>query len=88
MATEGLRKELAEVSAKSQAAAKRKMAGVPLLSKVELLKVRTPSSSGCMQVCWPYPHCCGAEQCRPTSTCRASGTRTNSQMSLWMIWPR
>ena len=40
MAMEGLRKELAEVSAKSQAAAKREMAGVPPLSKAELLKVR------------------------------------------------
>ena len=30
MAMEGLRKELAEVSAKSQAAAKRKMAGAPV----------------------------------------------------------
>ena len=40
MAMEGLRKELAEVSAKSQAAAKMKMAGVPPLSKAELLKVR------------------------------------------------
>ena len=40
MAMEGLRKELAEVSAKSQAAAKRKMAGVPPLSKAEVLKVR------------------------------------------------
>ena len=40
MAMEGLRKELAEVSAKSQAAAKRKMVGVPPLSKAELLKVR------------------------------------------------
>ena len=40
MAMEGLRKELAEVGAKSQAAAKRKMAGVPPLSKAELLKVR------------------------------------------------
>ena len=40
MATEGLRKELAEVSAKSQAAAKRKIAGVPPLCKAELLKVR------------------------------------------------
>ena len=39
MAMEGLRKELVEVSAKSQAAAKRKMAGVPPLSKAELLKV-------------------------------------------------
>ena len=39
MAMEGLRKELAEVSAKSQAAAKKKMAGVPPLSKAELLKV-------------------------------------------------
>ena len=40
MAMEGLRKELAEVSAKSQAAAKRKMACVPPLSKTEPLKVR------------------------------------------------
>ena len=40
MAMEGLRKELAEVSAKSQAAAKTKMAWVPPLSKAELLKVR------------------------------------------------
>ena len=40
MAMEGLRKELAEVSAKSEAAVKRKMAGVPPLSKAELLKVR------------------------------------------------
>ena len=40
MATEGLRNELAEVNTKSQAAAKRKMAGVPLPSKAELLKVR------------------------------------------------
>ena len=40
MAMEGLRKELAEVNAKSQAAAKRKMARVPPLSKAELLKVR------------------------------------------------
>ena len=40
MAMEGLRKELAEVSAESQAAAKRKMAGVPPLCKAELLKVR------------------------------------------------
>ena len=40
MAMEGLRKELAEVSAKSQAAAKRKMAEVPPLCKAELLKVR------------------------------------------------
>ena len=40
MAMEGLRKELAEVSAKSPAAAKRKIAGVPPLSKAELLKVR------------------------------------------------
>ena len=40
MAIEGLRKEVAEVSAKSQAAAKRKMAGVPPLCKFELLKIR------------------------------------------------
>ena len=40
MAMEGPRKELAEVSAKSQAAAKRKMAGLPPLSQAELLKVR------------------------------------------------
>ena len=40
MAMEGLRKELAQVSAKSQAAAKTKMAGVPPLSKAELLKLR------------------------------------------------
>ena len=40
MAMEGLRKELAEVSAKSQATAKRKMAGEPLLCKAELLKIR------------------------------------------------
>ena len=40
MATEGLRKDLAEVSAKSQAAANRKMAGVPPLSKAELLNGR------------------------------------------------
>ena len=38
MAMEGLRKELAEVSAKS--AAKRQMAGVPPLCKAELLKLR------------------------------------------------
>ena len=36
---EGLRKELAEVSAKSQAAVKRNMAGVPPLCKAELLKI-------------------------------------------------
>ena len=40
MAMQGLRKELPEVSAKSQAAAKRKMTGLPPLSKAELLKVR------------------------------------------------
>ena len=40
MATEGLHKELAEVSAKSQAAPKRKMAGLPPLCKWELLKIR------------------------------------------------
>ena len=40
MAMERLHKELAEVSAKSQATAKRKMAGVFPLSKAELLKVR------------------------------------------------
>ena len=40
MALEGLRNELAEVWAKSQAAAKRKMARVPPLSRAELLKVR------------------------------------------------
>ena len=40
MAMEGLRKDLAEVSAKSQATAKRKMAGVPPFSKAKLLKVR------------------------------------------------
>ena len=40
MAMEGLRKELPEVSAKSQAATKRKMAGVPPLSKAELLKLQ------------------------------------------------
>ena len=40
MAMEGLRKEFAEVSAKSKAAAKRKMARVLPLSKVELPKVR------------------------------------------------
>ena len=40
MALAGLCKEMAEVSAKSQSAAKRKMAGWPSLSKVELLKVR------------------------------------------------
>ena len=39
-AMEGMRKELAEVCAKSQAAAERKMAGLPPLSKVELPKVR------------------------------------------------
>ena len=39
MAMEGLRKELAEVSAKCQPAAKRKIAGVPPSSKAELLKV-------------------------------------------------
>ena len=40
MAMAGLRKELAKVSAKSQAAARRKMTGVPPLSKAELPKVR------------------------------------------------
>ena len=40
IAMEGLRKELAEVGAKSQPAAKRKMARVPPLSKAKLLKVR------------------------------------------------
>ena len=40
MAMEGLCKELAEVSAKSQAAAKRKMAEVPPLCKAELLIIR------------------------------------------------
>ena len=42
MAMEGLRKELAEVSAKSFAAAKRKMAGGGggALCKAELLKIR------------------------------------------------
>ena len=40
MAMEARRKELTEVSAKSQAAAKRKMAGVLPLSKAELLKAR------------------------------------------------
>ena len=40
MAMEGLRKELAEVSAKSEAAAKRKIAAVPPLCKAELPKVR------------------------------------------------
>ena len=40
MAMEGLRKELAEVSVKSQAAAKRKMVGVPPLCKSELLQTR------------------------------------------------
>ena len=40
MAMGGLRKELAAVSAKSQAAAKRKMAGVSPLPKAGLLKVR------------------------------------------------
>ena len=40
MAMEGLRKELAELSAKSQAAAKREMAGVPPLCKSELMKIR------------------------------------------------
>ena len=40
LAMEGMRKELAEVSAKAQAAVKRKMAGVPPLCKPELLKVR------------------------------------------------
>ena len=39
MAMEGLHKELVEVSAKSQAAAKRKMAGLPPLCKAEPLKV-------------------------------------------------
>ena len=40
MAMEGLHKELAEVSVKSQVTAKRKMAGVPPFSKAGLLKVR------------------------------------------------
>ena len=40
MAMEGLHNELAQVSAKTQAAAKRKMAGLPPLSKAELLKDR------------------------------------------------
>ena len=40
MAVEGLRKELAVVSAKSQAAAKRKMVGVPPFCKSELLEIR------------------------------------------------
>ena len=39
MAMEGPRKELAKVSAKSQAAARRKMARVPPLCKSELLKI-------------------------------------------------
>ena len=50
MAMEELRRELAEVSAKSQAAAKRKMAGVPPLSKAELLKVRELDA----KPQWPY----------------------------------
>ena len=48
MAMEGLRKKLAEVSVKYQAAAKRKMASVPPLSKAEVLNW-TPSPSGYMQ---------------------------------------
>ena len=40
MAMEGLRKEMVEVSAKSQAAVKRKMVGVTPLCKSELLKIR------------------------------------------------
>ena len=40
MAMEGLRREFGEVGAKSRAAAKRKMAGVPLLNKAELPKVQ------------------------------------------------
>ena len=40
MPTEALGKALAQVSAKSHAAVKRKMAGVPRLGKSELLKIR------------------------------------------------
>ena len=40
LAMEGTRKELAEVSAKSQADVKRKMVGVPPVCKAELLNVR------------------------------------------------
>ena len=56
MAMEGLRKELVKVNTKSQAAEKRKMAGVPLPSKAELLRV--PESDAKPQwVYAPLPAC-------------------------------
>ena len=44
-----------------------------------------PSPNGYMQACWPYPHCCGAEKCRPTSTCRASGYASLLALST-LLW--
>ena len=79
MAMEGLRKELAEVNAKSQAAAKRKMAGVPPLSKAELLKVREPDARP--QWVWRdgggRTHLVGV-----TELCRMIGTDPNLALSV------
>ena len=89
MAMEGLRKELADVSVKPQAAAKRKLAWVPPLCKEELLEVRQLDAE---------PQSVYASLLAPSTLVwrrevpaheyvRASGTRKSSPMSRLMIWP-
>ena len=75
MAMEGSSKEWAKASAKSQAAARRKMAGVPRLCKLDLPKIRLLGAkpSGFMLACWHCPPCCGPVRSQPTSTCPGSG---------------
>ena len=88
MAMEGLRKELAEVSAKSKAAAKRRMVGVPSLCKSELLQMRDMDA----KPQWVYANLVALStllwrrRSRPTNTYRGFGIRRNSRMSRWTSW--